>query len=294
MLHRPSTTADPPRGRGGILRRWAPACALVGSAAAAMYLGLYHVRGFRLPVGFDASWYAWRGSFVSGHGLGPLGTSARPGSEVVAALLGSVTRRSQLELAVLLPPALAGAFGLALGSVVWSAVGPSPGRWLTAAAGGGALLGATRLVDENVATLLFLVVLVAAVVALGGLGVARQARAAARRVERPTVPRTVVLGWLLVAWTVVCVVGLAYGAVTEALPPHRFLELLVVVPGLVAIAHVVGWVATSVADRTGAAAGGLVAVLAAAAVALPGAAAWYGTGSPKPWIEPAALQQAGV
>ena len=148
------------------LRRRAPACALVASAAAAMYLGLYHVRGFRLPVGFDASWYAWRGSFVSGHGLGPLGTSARPGSEVVAALLGSVTRRSQLELAVLLPPALAGAFGLALGSVVWSAVGPSPGRWLTAAAGGGALLGATRLVDENVATLLFLVVLLAAVVPL--------------------------------------------------------------------------------------------------------------------------------
>src|SRR5690242_12351456 len=149
---------------------WAGACALVALAVAAAYLRLYPARGFRLPVGFDAPWYVWRASFVAGHGLGPLGTAARPGSEVLAALAGAVTGRSQLELAVLLPPVLAGTFGLALGGLAVAGLGHW--RWLPAAATGGALLGATRLVDENVATLLFLAVALAALVPVVSLAAA--------------------------------------------------------------------------------------------------------------------------
>lgn len=403
---------------------WAAACAAVGLGVAAVYLGLYPARGYRLPVGFDAPWYVWRASFVAGHGLGAIGTAARPGSEVVAALAGAVTGRSQVELAVLLPPVLAGAFGLALGAL--AVFGLGSWRWLTAATTGGILLGATRLVDENVATLLFLVVALAALVPLvslsasGGQGpglrgdalawgsalllvaaglahwlflavllvilaiaaallwpASRRQRAAglpllrtatgvlagagavaagamavmigavlrapvdtievredparflpklgtdARRLALPvlapvavvgatllghdvrsiprraldanrSLPRELVLGWLLGAWAAVSIVGLAYGAMTKKLPPHRFLELLVVVPGVLAMAHLAGAISEWVRGRHGRVAAAAIGLVAALALAVPGVVAWYGSGASKPWIDGAAFQQAEV
>ena len=112
---------------------WAIASAATALGVACTYLGLYRARGFRLPVGFDAPWYVWRASFVGSHGLGALGTSSRPGSEVLSALLGAITGRSQLTMAVLLGPLLAGAFALAVGALVWSSLGSSRSRWWAAA-----------------------------------------------------------------------------------------------------------------------------------------------------------------
>ncbi len=404
--------------------RWAPwvewgaASGAAATGVAAMFLGLYRARGFRLPVGFDAPWYVWRGRFVSARGLGSLGTSARPGHEVLAAVLGAVTRRGQLELAVLLPPVLAAAFALALGALLWSALGPDGRRWLVAVALGGTILGGTRLVDENVATLLFLAVLVAALVPLvehaagsrarptrparwrrppfwgamallvaAGLAhwlflavfapmlamavalllpAALRERAAGRpfaetdvgalatvgaavavtmavligavlrapidtievkedparflpklrtdalrlfvpglapvavggaaalavRGDRPG--RRVLLA-LLAGWTVVSLGGIAYGAATLKLPPHRFLELLIVVPGVAAVAEAVVWTASRVRRRMGGAGprvGWALAIVAAGALVVPGTLAWYRSGGPQVWIDAAAFRQA--
>jgi len=162
----PNKQREPtPRSRNTALA-WAAGSLVLAVAIAGVYLGLYRAKGYRLPVGFDAPWYVWRASFVSSHGLGPLGTSTRPGSEVLAAVLGGLTGRSQLTIAVLLGPVLAGVFALGLGALVWSALGADRRRWLAAVVVGGTVLGATRLVDENVASLLFLCLLLAALTAL--------------------------------------------------------------------------------------------------------------------------------
>jgi hypothetical protein len=144
----------------------------VALAIAGLYLGIYRAKGFSLPVGFDATWYIWRASFLSAHGMGPLGTSIRPGSAVLAAVLGGLTGRSQFTIAVLLGPVLAGLFAIAMGAVVWACLGPGRWRWLAAVVVAGCVLGGTRLVDENVATLLFLCIAIAALVPLATAAVA--------------------------------------------------------------------------------------------------------------------------
>jgi hypothetical protein len=384
--------------------RWALACAVLAIGIAGLYLALYRTKGYTLPVGFDAPWYVWRASFVSSRGLGPLGTSTRPGSAVLAAVLGGVTGRSQLTIAVLLGPMLAGVFALALGGLVWSSLGRGRWRWLGAVVVGGTVLGATRLVDENVATLLFLCVLVSALsvlvaaaagdgarwafvgsvlllvaaglahwlflavfglmlvgavallgpralrlrraedvkwarteggtLASAGLWVAGAMsltvfgllRAPANTIQLREDPsrfvpkltndvarlrlwllgpvaafgawilarsspeerherRRAVLLSLLAAWLVVCVGGIVVGVATKKLPPHRFLELAIVVPGVVAIVEAVGWLGQRVKR------GWLVAVAACVVLAVPGVSAWYASGAPKPWMTPEALQQ---
>src|SRR5262249_34786749 len=51
--------------------------------------------------------------------------------------------------------------------------------------------------------------------------------------------RRAVLLSLLAAWVVVSIGGIVFGLVTKKLPPHRFLELAIVVPGVVAMAEAV-------------------------------------------------------
>jgi hypothetical protein len=129
----------------------------------------------------------------------------------------------------------------------------------------------------------------------GGVLFARHARTSGKvGGDDRTVPVDAVLGWLLVAWTGVSLAGIAYGALTKDLPPHRFLELVVVVPMVLTLAYVVDALHRWVRGRWGRAAATVVAVAASAALAAPGAVAWSGGGGPRPWIDPAALQQAGV
>ena len=138
------------------------------------YFLAYHARGYPMPVGFDASWYVWRATFVGAQGLGPLGTSGRPGHALLASVLSGLTGLSQLRLAVILPLALASVFALAVGAF-W---GAGPGRrsdrplgrsmWIVAAAVAGTLIACSRLVGENVANLLMLALVVTAIAAMAG------------------------------------------------------------------------------------------------------------------------------
>jgi hypothetical protein len=97
---------------------------------------------------------------------------------------------------------------------------------------------------------------------------------------------------LLVAWTAVAGAGIAFGAATNALPPHRFLALLVAVPGAVALCEAAELAARG-ARRWGRPAAVSVAVVAAAALAVPGALSWQHD-APEVWLSPAGLAQAGA
>jgi len=130
------------------------------------YFLVYRLRHIPLPVGFDTSWYVWRAAFVAKEGIGRLGTDVRPGHAVLAAILGSVTGRSQLELGVVVPLLVVSMFALALGAFWSAAVDGRTWTWLIVVAVGGTLLGATRLVGENVANLLHVALVVAALVAV--------------------------------------------------------------------------------------------------------------------------------
>ena len=405
--------------RRGAGRAWrlAGGAAFGGTVAlSAFYLAVYRTARHSLPVGFDTPWYVWRAAFVGARGIGPLGTSVRPGHPILASSLGSVSHLSPLELGVVLAPALTGVFALAL-AAVW-VVGPGTGErrgsswdWVVPGAIGGVLLGATRLVGENVANLLVLVLVLAALVplvrgvdegaggrgfwatvllliaaglahwvflavfavilgaaallalpsslaehrsgaalvrtesgrivaALGVAGVAVVALAAgilrsafqtadarddrsrflpklrsdldklylpallpagvagALALGRPRPRSTSPPGRersfslrVLTAWTLVTLAGTVIAAVTLAAPPHRLLALLVAVPGAIALASAVLWLAGWARGRWGSVAAVGVTVAAVLALAVPGWQGWYHHG-PGIWIDRAGLQQA--
>ncbi|HCO02644.1 MAG TPA: hypothetical protein DIT48_04630 [Actinobacteria bacterium] len=397
-------------GRVGRLAPWLAAGAL-GAAVYLFYLPVYRARGFRVPVGFDTPWYVWRADFVAERGLGPLDTAVRPGHALLSAVLGAVTGRSQLQLAVVLPLVLVAVLALAVGALAVAGLGAGQGRlrWAVTVALAGTVLATTRLVGENVANLLNLAMVVAALAALlgwvagarrglagtvalliaaglahwvflavfgavfavaaalslpstlrelregrswvrtpaGALGAAVVAAGAAMaaviagvlhapfqtieikedptrflpklrtdlsRLEWPlTAPAAAVGAWLLgrstgptaqadrervrrmflrllVAWVVVCGVGVLYGALTKNLPPHRFLALIVAVPFVLALAETVRWLATRPALARFRIP---VTVAAVAALAVPGALSWYLHG-PGEWIDPVGVQEAGT
>jgi len=399
-----------------VRRRAATAFAVAAGLAVAMFLFYflaYRARRYPMPVGFDASWYVWRARFVGVEGLGPLGTSVRPGHALLASVLASVTALSQLELAVVLPLVLVSVFALAVGAFWAAGVGEGGrsrlghGAWVVAVAIAGTLVGAGRLVGENVANLLMLALVVGALSAMarrvGGargwwaavvllvaagvahwifLGVAMAVLALTAILGVPTsirrrregaswwstesgvvasaavvaggtmgaliggilrapfrtfeieedprrflpkfrtdlsrlflpglLPLAVVGGgvvaadhgrrkpdrygfWLrvLAAWTAVSAIGLVYGAITLDLPPHRFLTLLVALPGSIALAAAVDLVARFVRRRAGRLAAAAVTGVAVAGLALPGALAWYQHG-PGVWIDAQALRQAAT
>jgi hypothetical protein len=121
----------------------------------------YSIRGLGVPVGFDAPWYAWRADVIGELGPGPAGTNARPGHGVLAAILGSATGRTQLELALLLPVVLAVVFALAVGALARAGLGWGSAPWALGIAMAMAVVGATRLLGENQANLLNLGLVVA-------------------------------------------------------------------------------------------------------------------------------------
>jgi hypothetical protein len=392
----------------------------VGVAIVEFYFLVYPRHGYRLPLGFDSSWYVWRARYVGSQGIGPLGTSARAGHAILSAVLGSVTGRAQLELAVLVPLVLVAVFALAVGGFWEGLANRGTWDWVVPVAVAGTLLGTTRLVSENVANLLNLALVVAAFVALaravttddlgrpfvgavcllvgaglahllflgvvaGVLGLAlllalptslrlhRQGtplvrtesgilaalglatggvlsafilgllngafrtfeiredprrfipklQGDLRRLGAPIVAPVAVVGaarWiadgrgldsagerrrrfslrLLVAWTVVCVSGVAFGALTRRLPPHRFFALIVAVPFALAVSEAVnllGAVIGRLARRSSGQAkaarplriGGLA--VGVGIMAIPGALGWYHHG-PGLWLNQKALQQA--
>ena len=156
------------RRRGGSLGRLASAgaAASLGAAVFAFYFGAYRVRRFQMPVGFDTSWYIWRANFVGELGLGPLGTSSRPGHALLSSLIASVTGLSQLQLAVVLPLVLVAVFALSMGGFASAGLGVRGLKWAATGVVAGTLLGTTRLVGENVATLLLLALAIAALASL--------------------------------------------------------------------------------------------------------------------------------
>jgi hypothetical protein len=183
------------------------------------YFGIYRARGYRLPVGFDAPWYIWRARYVGARGLGPLDTDVRPGHSLLASIIGRVTGLSQVELGVLLPLVLVGVFALALGAF-WVCGFDRSGRRFEAVipvALAGTLLGATRLIGENVANLLILVLVVGALVPL------------ARRVEgtRGFVAAVALLiaaglaHWVFLAVFGAVLLGAAILALPSSLADHR-------------------------------------------------------------------------
>jgi hypothetical protein len=96
-------------------------------------------------------------------------------------------------------------------------------------------------------------------------------------------------------WTAVCLVGIAVAAVTLAVPPHRFLGLLVALPMAVALAALVWTVGRWVARRAGRPAGMIAAALIVGALTVPTLAWWYGpadTSGPEQWFDQAAFDQA--
>jgi len=379
------------------------------------YFGVYRARRFAMPVGFDTSWYVWRARFVGDQGLGPLRTAVRPGHALLSSTLGSMTGVDQLRLAVLLPLVMAGVFALAMGALACAGLGARRVRWAGTVALAGTILGTTRLVGENVATLLLLALVVAAlavlvrwvsgaggmwgamalliaaglahwmflavvgamlaVAAASSLPATQRQRMAGMRFSRtdsgaiaiaagsagallvaiiagvlrapfssfeikedparfipklrtdlarlllPLTAPVATLGAvalvagdggiarqrrftirLLGAWTIVAASGAIYGAITLDLPPHRFLELLVAVPGAVSLAAAVRWLASLAARSTRrrlapraavTLVSALVTAAAVSALSVPGALAWYRHG-PGVWLDPVALQQTEV
>jgi hypothetical protein len=154
---------------GPTRQRWAPAAigaVLLSLAIFLFYFAPYPIRHARVPAGFDPPWYMWRATFAGSAGLGPVGTASRPGHAVLSTLLGAVTGRSQLELFVLFAQLLPAMLAVGVGALAINLTGRTWGLWLVTAALGGAVLGSTRLVGENVANLLTAALEVAALVVL--------------------------------------------------------------------------------------------------------------------------------
>ncbi|HEX9312453.1 MAG TPA: hypothetical protein VGA30_06460 [Actinomycetota bacterium] len=375
----------------------------LGWAIFAFYFLVYRARHYSLPVGFDAPWYVWRAETVAATGLTQAGTAVRPGHPLLSAVLGAMTGRSQLGLQVMLSLVLVAVLALAVGAFFRAAFGGGAWGWAITVGVTGTFVGATRLVGENIANLLFLGLAAAAAAALArrvegrpgwtaavalmvaagvshwiflgllgailaltaALGVPESRRqlrsgvplvrtesgvvasafgAAAATMaiviagvlrapfqtfevrENPAryipklrtdtfrlfLPLSVPLGlagaWtlarprtgharfglrLLLAWTVASAVGIPVMVATRALPPHRFLEFWVGLPGVVLLSAAIVRGAEWLRAHGRKALGWAAAVAGIAATGAIGGLAWYAHG-PGVWISPTALREAGT
>jgi hypothetical protein len=144
--------------RGRSIVSFIGAGSAVGSVLGAVFLfyyPIYRVRRFTLPLGFDAPWYVWHTDFVATRGLGPLDTATRPGHALLAGEMHSLTGLSGLALQVVFPYVLVAVFAVAMGVLVAETLGRHEAwAWAVGAGVAGGLVGTTRLVGENVANLL--------------------------------------------------------------------------------------------------------------------------------------------
>jgi hypothetical protein len=393
--------------------------ALVGgglfAVAFLMYFLVYRTRHFALPLGWDTPWYVWRADYVAELGIGPLGTNARPGHAALSAVLGSLGGLSQLQLQVVFPYVTVGIFALGIGALVHEGLGGGLLRWALTAAVAAVVVGATRLVGENVANLLHVLLvvaglvfilrwvsvgrgLIAALVAWVAAGLAhwlflglsglallvwflialalrrrREARQLAvtgvgvgvamaatiypllgsslstfeiHEAKRRYLPKLredlANIAWpltgalaaagavelwsesrdssptqtteargpflrMLLSWSLVCLGGIAFAALTLRLPPHRFLNLFLAIPAIVAIAAAVWfpvrWLGAR--GRWPAVAGVAVSIAAILLLAWPGMRVWYGPADlvdskvvsspaegPEQWFDVTAFDQA--
>ena len=98
---------------------------------------------------------------------------------------------------------------------------------------------------------------------------------------------------MLAAWTLVMGGGIGVAAATKALPPHRFLAILVAGPVIILVAAAVAFAATWLRGRAGPVVAFLFAIAAVAAVGIPAGLNWYGAStSPKQFWDARAFQQA--
>jgi hypothetical protein len=131
-----------------------------------LYFAAYPIRHLQLPMGFDPPYYVWRAQYLASQGIGSGATAARPGHTILSVILSSLTGRSQLELAVVLTLLMVSLLALAVGAFCRSALGFDRRGWMIAVVTTGVVLGPTHLVGENLATILFLVLIVGALVPL--------------------------------------------------------------------------------------------------------------------------------
>jgi hypothetical protein len=129
------------------------------------------------------------------------------------------------------------------------------------------------------------------VAAAGAVAVGAEER---RRTRNATGIRPAFLR-MVAAWALVSLAGIAYAAITRALPPHRFLTVLVVVPGVVAVCAAIWTLCRFVARRMDRIAAATVGVVAVALLAIPTLLWWYGPSDlkgPEQWFDPTAFQEA--
>jgi uncharacterized membrane protein len=141
---------------------------------------------------------------------------------------------------------------------------------------------------------------VAAPTAVGGYLVARPAPA-----DRSDVLERGPFLRMLGGWAAVCLLGMAIAAITLALPPHRFLGLLVAMPMAVALGALVWTVGRWVARHAGRPVGIAAAVLMVGALTIPTVLWWFGPADvrgdvvlhepakgPEQWFQQDAYQEA--
>jgi hypothetical protein len=98
---------------------------------------------------------------------------------------------------------------------------------------------------------------------------------------------------MLAAWTLVTGGGIAVAAATKALPPHRFLAILVAGPVIIVVASAVVFAVAWLRAHAGRAPAVAFAILAIAAIGIPAGLNWYGQSTgPKQFWDAAAFQQA--
>jgi hypothetical protein len=101
--------------------------AVVGGPVLAFLLAIYPLRGFTVPIGWDASEYLWRTRLAQHEGVAEIATplpsiatpkSGRPGYPVVAAAVSSALQSSPFRVTMVMASVLAVAVGLGAGAFV--------------------------------------------------------------------------------------------------------------------------------------------------------------------------------
>ena len=100
---------------------WALLCCL---GIFVFYFVGYPLRHLALPVGFDPTREIWEAEYIAAEGIGTGRFAARPGYRILSGMVETLTGRSQIQLATVLPLLLATLLGLAVAAFYWRASQP--------------------------------------------------------------------------------------------------------------------------------------------------------------------------